>query len=450
MLWKRELINRKPIYVNLFHGSDFMSMFSGLFGDLDSEKYEKTIAKNNGESDAARCLAIQMKKEKKNPEKILEQINKAICFAETDSEKIGISYGLRANCFAKLKQYSLCLEDIELAKEHNYPADLMSRLDELKIECLEKSRKNGQKADDARPKLSFPADANVPCFAQGLEVKHTKKFGKHIVSSRDLQIGQTVIIEEPYGIAPQFAHNYLQCANCFQRNANLIPCENCAAVMFCSQHCYDAGHEKFHAFECGKRSVCAIWEAAPRLVMRTIINAIETFPNFEDLMVIVDNYNNRRPNSNVNYTNPSIRAYMRFFWLSKCYDGTSLMDDMEFIDYTRAIHSAIATSPEYQSIFGSLEESRFLAHLILHHFYIVNANGFDALSLLHGTFAAELGIADTENLSGFVYAHGIYLNSCQLNHSCQPNIARIYLGTKLVAKVIRPIKHGEQLFVSYL
>lgn len=450
MLWKKELIkNRNPVYVNLFHENEFLSNLNRFFEDLESDEQGKTVAKDDEVSDAACGIALRMKKRKENPEEILLQINKTICFAEIDGEKIALAYGLRAEFFDELKQYSLSLADIELAKRHKYPAELSSRLDRLKSECLKKLARRSTPQTDV-PKLSFPMDAKVPCFAEGLEVKHTKKYGKHIVATRDLKVGQTVIIEDAFCMAPQVDQNYLQCANCYERNVNLIPCNKCSAIMFCSQKCYDEGHSEFHAFECGKRDVCNVWESAPRLVLRTVIRALKVFPIIEDLMAIIENFNNGKANNAINYADPAIRAYIRFFWLSKSVEHTTTLQDMEFVHFTKTIHSIIATSPEYQTVFGSLEESRFLAHLILHHFSIVDANEFAALSLLHGIHTTELGLADSENPGGFVYAHGIYLNSCQLNHSCQPNLARIFMGSKLVGKVIRPIKSGQQLFVSYL
>lgn len=44
---------------------------------------------------------------------------------------------------------------------------------------------------------------------------------------------------------------------------------------------------------------------------------------------------------------------------------------------------------------------------------------------------------------------GIFLLKSLLNHSCLPNIFSIQFGDKLALVVARPIKAGEQLFISY-
>lgn len=255
-------------------------------------------------------------------------------------------------------------------------------------------------------------------------------------------IGQTVIIEEAFCIASINTQNYSQCANCFQRNVNFIPCENCSAVMFCSLECYNIGHEKFHDMECGKPGVYSQWDVRRRLVMQTVIRVIKLFPNVHQLMDLIEKLNIENPKVEEQaFDEPSIRAYMQFFGLARNIEYTSKVKDLEFIEFAKSIHSMIKSSAAQKSTFRSLETSRFLAHLILHHSYVVDTNAFEALRLIISIRAYM-----APNPSGFIYAHGIYPNSSRLNHSCQPNIVRIFIGNKLIAKVIRPIKRGEQLF----
>lgn len=447
MLWKTETINSKRIYVNLFRENSFFGHRYFDAGKL--RQHEQELKKSNVASVTARLMATKLDDWQNNSDTVLRHINRAICFAEIDSEEIGVAYGQRATYFHKLKEYSLCLADIDLAMQHKYPVASVSRLESMRNECAKHlARGNAPQTDT--PALSFPANEKIPCFAQGLTVKHTKKFGKHVVATQDMDIGQTIIVEDAYAIAPTDEQIYMQCANCFERKVNLMPCTDCAAVMFCSATCRDMANEKFHVFECGRRDVCVIREAAARLVLRTVLEAIKLFPNIDKLLKIIENLNGGKPNNDVDYTDPAIRAYMRFFWQKNSVDDTSPMDDCRFVEFAQSIHSTIATSAAYKTMFGGLEESRFLGHLILHHLYVVDANAFPALNMLRRTFTIELGMVRANNWSGFAYAEGFYLNSCHLKHSCQPNVARIFLGTKVVGKVLRPIKSGDQLFVSYL
>lgn len=450
-LWRKEPKNRKLVYVDIFEGYDEYFSHCQLYDAMNMNSLEATSSKDNQISMASGTRANVLGIDIKNTEHAIKEVNKSLCFAENGCEELGLAYALRAYFFFRLKQYSLSLADIDLARNGNYPRFMWPILDERKnnsLKAMDAADGEGQPLTELAV-LSFPADAKIPCFAQGLEVKVSRNFGEHIVTNRSLEIGQTVIVEEAYCITSENVLNYSQCANCFECKANLMPCKNCSSIMFCSQNCYDVGHRNFHAVECGQPGVYSKWNAAIRLVTNSVIKAINSFPNLKKLMDAIDQFNNRGPNSNVTYDNPSIRAYMQFFALSVSTELTSQVQDLIFMERTKSIHSQIISHPTYRNMFQSDESRRFLAHLIMHHFHVVNFNGFKVVNRLHGAYINELGI-NSVYLSGITYAYGIYLNSSRLNHSCQPNIARIFIGNKLIAKVIRPIKPGEQLFVTYL
>lgn len=370
--------------------------------------------------------------------KALKRINKSLCFAEIDSDEEGISYRLRSWFFKQCKQYALSVVVIELAKKNKHSVGVIDVLNHTKEECLKATE---AAADDEaqplveEPMLSFPSSAKVPCFAQGLEMKQSDEFGKHIVTTRNLEIGQTVIVEEALSITPTNNENYSHCANCFAREGNLIPCKKCSAVMFCSPNCHDIGNEKFHAHECRKPGVDTEWEAPRRLVLQMVIRAIETFPTMKELMDTVEKTINRNPNSEENlndaYAETPIRACMQIFELRRNNKLTTVDEDFQSTFLAKIIHSQITSDPAYQYLFRSVTASRFLAHFILHHVFILGTNGVEVMSFSHGMFETILGAGygcDFENRSGFTYAHGIYPNSSRLNHSCQPNIARIFIG----------------------
>lgn len=153
-----------------------------------------------------------------------------------------------------------------------------------KIECenlLAANKDTGSWREE--PKLSFEADQKRPCFASGLEVKFSEKYGNHITTNRDLEIGQTVIVERAFIHVDTAKHH---CDNCYRRKANLIPCERCVTTMFCSEECRIAANEKFHGVLCQIEMLCEF--ATQRLVLRSLITAIKMFPSFEALMDAVE------------------------------------------------------------------------------------------------------------------------------------------------------------------
>lgn len=85
-------------------------------------------------------------------------------------------------------------------------------------------------------------------------------------------------------------------------------------------------------------------------------------------------------------------------------------------------------------MFGSIRYQRFLKHLIAHHEAVVNYNVQSSYELG--------GCRRTTNLQPLMASY--------FNHSCAPNIATLSFDGHQIAVVVRPIKRGEQLFISYL
>lgn len=439
ILWRKSVENGKLLYLDIFKGYEVPR--------TKNKASKNNVMKDDGAIVIGFGVIEAMRKNNENLDNIIRRINKMLCIAETGRDGIGMVYGLRAMLFFDMKQYSSCLVDIELAKKCNMAANLLSHLEEVKQKCEEilycDGRNDSPVIDEL--KLSFPADEKIPCLALGLEVKQSMEFGKHIVTNRNLEVGQTVIIEEAFCMTPEDDESYSQCANCFERVANLIPCQHCTAVMFCSPECQDVGHE----IDCGKPGINSQLKSAERLVLKTVIKAIKMFPNVGDLMNVIEKCNNEQRNSEPKHTDPTVRAYIQFFGLSRNIEKIPFIQGFQFIGSAKTIHAIITSDSAYKSSFESPEASQFLAHLILHHIYIVGVNGIAPLTLLHGPYRAELGTNEVY-ANGSLYAWAMYPNSCRLNHSCEPNIARIFIGNKLIGKVIRPIKRGEQLFASYL
>lgn len=212
ILWQKELVNRKLVYVNIFDEHDDCLLRSQLCNGMNINSNEVPFSKDNLASMAIALQANKTLEDYGDLEKALNQTNKSICLAVPGFEENAIAHVLRANLFLLLKQYSLCLGDIELAGHNRYPPDMWPTLVKLKEKCLKAMDEAdpGDSWPEAEPELSFPADANIPCFAEGLEVKHSKRYGKHIITTKDFEIGQTVIVEEAYCIASENAQNYSQ------------------------------------------------------------------------------------------------------------------------------------------------------------------------------------------------------------------------------------------------
>lgn len=78
-------------------------------------------------------------------------------------------------------------------------------------------------------KLSQPASERIPFIADCLEVKENDVYGRFIATTKDLQPGDIVIIEEPFYKVIGSSERNQRCAVCLKQNMlNLTPCSKCA------------------------------------------------------------------------------------------------------------------------------------------------------------------------------------------------------------------------------
>lgn len=442
MLWQKESIDGELVYANLMSSEEHKA-----FSDDFSRKVVQA-AVNTVFSQKCSLMSRQHRSEGNNLyektqfEEAILLYNNAIMAAKNESEELGIAYANRSACFLKLKEYALCLGDIELAKKNKYPARLMPKLESRKVECVNLLTANGE-GDFQReePILSFKADPNIPCFANCLEENFSEKYGNHIKTKCALEISQTIIIERAFSYSDA-GHHF--CEYCYKKKANLIPCERCVTTMFCSEECRNVANEKFHDVLCEIEIILDF--EVQNVLIKSIIAAIKMFPSVEALMDTVEMFRAVDGNK-ISFVDLSKREYFQFFKLHSNIDAKSAFERDRLKQIAMAVFEVLRHS-KIREIFQSARTAQFLSHLVLHHMHVISCNIYMAS---HGiSYSCEDLIGIEESTKGTHLGIGITPYSSQLNHSCAPNVCRIFINDMVVYKVIRPVKSGEQLFISYL
>jgi SET and MYND domain-containing protein 4 len=157
--------------------------------------------------------------------------NRSLCTAEIPSESLSIAFANRSAVYIKLNHFDLCLQNIQMARDNNYPAEKSERLDRRERECKELMKTLKPNPDD-NPfnffKLSYLANPKYPQIVDCLELKNDKK-GKHVVATRDLKTGDIIAIEEPDFVTLTPAARLYRCNYCTKDQLlNFIPCSGCA------------------------------------------------------------------------------------------------------------------------------------------------------------------------------------------------------------------------------
>lgn len=445
MLWQKELIKGELVYAKLMDKNErkiFLAEFSAKMKEFASR--HNLLKKDKRATEAFRGYGNLMFASGRYEEAI-GMYNKALTVAVNNSEDLGLCYANRAASFLKLNQYKLCLVDIELAKKNKYPAASMSKLERRRIECENQLAANGDvDLQQEEPKLSFEPDQKIPCFASGLKVEVSDKYGSCIITQRNLDIGQTVIAERTMFSAAS-KDNCDFCENCFKRKANLMPCKKCVIAMFCSEECRKVANEKFHDVLCMAENFCG--EPMQQMLLQSIVIAVKTFSTVSALMAAVEKFRAQDAND-INFDDPAKRDYFTFFQLHTNADKLSAEQKSKMKNDSMEVVEIIKTRSSFESIFRSTKTTQFLSHLALHHMKNFLSNTYAASHIVSSAFESVLGIQKAESLN--VFGFGLTLYSSHMNHSCTPNICRIFVNDMVVYKVLRPIKSGEQLFFSYL
>lgn len=392
--------------------------------------------------------------------------NGSISYAENDTESLAFAIGNRSNCFFKLNRFNECLIDIERAKNAGYPSSRISKLntrEQLCKQMMERPSSHDHQANIREPQLDFDENREHPGVADCLNIVKDSTFGRHVVTTSDLKIGQTVLIEKPFAFKHEpidvdhsemfdpfvdksrilkhersGKHSFGRCMYCYVECVNLIPCKNCAGAMFCDEVCMEKAYHKYDCLMADNSR-----KETLGVVLRMIYRANDAFPSVKELMHTVklllagDANVHGLPNGDQTDfgmifslpTNAS-HQWQRNLKLTRSATGS--------------VFNKVMLLPEFKEKFKSLEHRRFLKHLILHLFHVAE----------HAINASEYWReSDNEFLGTFrlrTFGNGMYPFGCCINHSCTPNICWYFVDHRLICKVIRPIKKGSQLFGSYL
>jgi hypothetical protein len=157
--------------------------------------------------------------------------NKSLCHAIPGSKELSMSFANRSAVYLEIKEFELCLENIKLAFDCGYPAEKIGVLIKRREKCLDLIELHeDEPIDDPWLffKLSYAANPKLPFIVNCIEMRHSKNFGRHLVTTKSLKAGDIICIEEPFNKFVMNRARFSNCANCLKsENLNLFPCCEC-------------------------------------------------------------------------------------------------------------------------------------------------------------------------------------------------------------------------------
>ncbi|XP_055295210.1 SET and MYND domain-containing protein 4-like [Sitodiplosis mosellana] len=418
-LWKKESNGAKAQYVDLFAHLDDEQK-EDLIDEFTKLSTTSAGHKDNQSSRTFRQRGDDFFRDE-NWSEAMDSCNKSLRFAD-ESENVSIVYFNRSSCFFNMKMYEKALVDAERVMSSNAPTHLIPKLDQCKQRCRERVD-NIKQPPEWVPTLSYEANENHPCLANVIDIKYNREFGRHLVATANIPIGRTVLVTKSFATIVT-AEKQAYCHTCQKIKMNFIPCKNCSDVMFCDEDC--ANKDNLHKMEC-QTCYHQIDDTRLKLVVQTILVAIDMLPNIESLITFVDEVTRDKGCDTIPKTSCDAPSkYGIFLTLIPTFKEKNMI----WLAYQA--FTCINLMPKVKQMFDTEAKQRFLMHLVLQHTIVIPKNAFN-----------------TEVEDQYT-TYDIYDVLSIANHSCSPNLDCYNSGKIDYCETVRPIEKGDQLFISYL
>lgn len=423
-LWYRENRKGPAIYVDLFEDveTEYEEEFKEWDQQLNSSNwphrflhFENDAVKNET---VARMFDSQgnVYFQRNEFHQAMEMYNQALCFARSNSSRLGILFMKRGFCFFRLGMYVECMEDMELALQTDFPIAWMDKLNEYQANCMKQMSTAIQRAPIALS-LSFPADRTFPCIANVISIRQGLE--PYIVATTDIDVGQIILIEKAFA-SIAVGYDTAFCITCKKMCKNLFPCAYCVDVMFCSMKCQELN--EVHCLTCGDT-----YNRMPsyiKLVVQSILEAITAFSTIDDLMTFVKSVVARKDHDI--RINEKISNYGLFI-------GLKMSSKPPPIQLIYQAYTTLMAMRSIQSRFITKSNQRFLMHLVGHHTQILLNNSYGGLE---------------SNQNQFIYASMTNVASL-FQHSCTPNLIQHSVGNQTIFITNQLVKQGDRLYVDF-
>lgn len=440
MLWQKESECEDALYIDLSQPSpNKLDEFKKCTQFYENGMFN--VIERNFRPNKDNDYALKLRKEgnalfgESKWDQAMDKYNRSLCYAENDSELIGLAYANRSSCFLRLKMFDKCLIDIDLAKKAAFPEHLIAKLETRGEDCL-KSIEDGLQAVSNEAKLSYEPHPNYPGMVNHLSIVTDPKYGRGVITTKDMDVGDTVLLEPIY-FGESYVRKYETCSVCLKTNTNLVPCRTCTFAMLCFDGCK---HGDLHRLECGIRKCPTegddLFVGMIVPIIRSILMATRMFSNTFELMKFVEQAISSDP-MEIPTTIDDKLTYRAFLKVHK--EG---LNDIK-PHHIHLFYELLLGQSELTPYFTVEKYRRFFTHLIMHHVAVYKSNKITNQRLIGnvGAILSQINYIYEDDCMGLLKTY--------FNHSCAPTITFYCDNGFIVGKIIRPVKNGEQIFVSY-
>ncbi|CAL1529604.1 unnamed protein product [Lymnaea stagnalis] len=312
------------------------------------------------------------------------------------------------------------------------------------------------------PCLASEPSKHLPCVADSIEIKLDSYGGRGLFATRNIEVGEVVIVETPYSSALLKDFNLTHCQYCCNRVNLAVPCKYCSAVVFCSLQCRNAAWWKFHWAEC--KVLENLQDSKGDLSF--LSNRMVLSAGFEELIKLRESrvevclrnagfdeegvYNSEDYRSAYSLVNHADKRTFNDL-LNRSISALYYLKYLEFIGFfspsvTKNKKMCAESLTEEKTDSPSAEQT-------LQHKYCIGGHLLRNSMMLpcnaHEVSEFALILANPAMSTTTELAAGAYPVLSLINHSCDPSVVRHSYGNICVARAIRSITAGEELKDNY-
>lgn len=201
--------------------------------------------------------------------------------------------------------------------------------------------------------------------------------------------------------------------------------------MFCSMTCLDAASRNFHRFECSTLDQSFDNDNEYDMtILKIVFESLSFCGGIRELQAHVTNLK-----SNFSIFDLDVNLDQNINLLKAVYSlkkGPSSDEDLSMAEWMVDSH------PYLISICKTNAQRNFMRSFIINIMGIIDRNSY-----IFYCPSMEAPFADIQ------VGTGVFPFASLINHSCSPNLYRIFVDNKQAFVVKKPIEAGQQLFVGY-
>lgn len=396
--------------------------------------------------------------------KALEMYNQSLCLTELGYPDFAINLANRSAVYFELRMTRACIQNIRFARlSRVYPERLMDKLAKREAECKLYEAESIVQEEWLRPttaRLRKPAHPDVPFITAALEMRESEQFGRHVVATQRLEPGDVLCIEDAFTRVLLPSLRFQRCWNCLcEFGMNLLPCNRCTAVMFCSETCQIEADSTYHPYECPIIDyLLAVFNKLALTAMRTALMGVVAFGTLEALAAWLAEHGHKptdvfdspagcmrtaadldagaRPHPA--YATHTQRVFHQVYSLQTNQEQRTASDLFGRAAVAAVQYMLLVTHTPLRDECRTSQVAQDTLLEMLWHFGQVTPTNFHSLSTV-----------ESQVFEDGTYGVASYPFSSLLNHACAPNVMRMSTESQNVLVAMRVIEVGEQLFDNY-